>query len=192
MSTKDTQINENPWNTLSSETVYENPWIKVEHHDVINPSGNEGIYGTVHFKNLAVGVLALDDEMNTYLVGQFRYPLKEYSWEIPEGGAPHSQDPISMAKKELSEETGITAQNWIRLGHLHLSNSATDERAIMYLATGLSFGDSKPEETEQLMIKKIPFQEFIKLVEDGVITDAISVCAALLTEKYLLKNKLFK
>lgn len=189
MMSKDTQFHENPWRTLSSETVYENNWIKVNHHEVLNPAGNKGIYGTVHFKNLAVGIVVLDDEMNTYLVGQYRYPLEAYSWEIPEGGAPHEEDALEMAKKELKEETGILAKNWIKLGILHTSNSATDEKAVIYLATDLSYGASEPEDTEDLMVKKISFSGFIQMIENGEITDAISVCAGLLTEKWLVKNK---
>ena len=189
MTSKDTQFYENPWQTLSSETVYNNNWIKVAHHQVINPSGNNGIYGTIHFKNLAVGIVVLDEDLNTYLVGQYRYPLKEYSLEIPEGGAPLSEDPLEMAKKELKEETGISAKLWQQIGVLHTSNSATDEKAIIYLATELTFGAPQPEDTEQLIVNKIPFTTFISMIVEGKITDAISVCAGLLTEKWLLNNK---
>ncbi len=189
MTSKDTQFYENPWQTLSSETVYDNNWIKVEHHQVINPSGNNGIYGTIHFKNLAVGIVVLDEDLNTYLVGQYRYPLNEYSLEIPEGGAPLSEDPLEMAKKELKEETGISAKLWQQIGVLHTSNSATDEKAIIYLATELTFGAPQPEDTEQLIVNKIPFTTFISMIVEGKITDAISVCAGLLTEKWLLNNK---
>lgn len=189
MTSKDTQFYENPWQTLSSETVYDNNWIKVEHHQVINPSGNNGIYGTIHFKNLAVGIVVLDEDLNTYLVGQYRYPLNEYSLEIPEGGVPLSEDPLEMAKKELKEETGISAKLWQQIGVLHTSNSATDEKAIIYLATELTFGAPQPEDTEQLIVNKIPFTTFISMIVEGKITDAISVCAGLLTEKWLLNNK---
>lgn len=188
MSFKDTKLHENPWQILSTNTKYENNWLRVDHHDVINPAGNPGIYGTVHFKNLAVGVVVLDDENNTYLVGQYRFPLGQYSWEIPEGGAPLDQDPLAMAMKELKEETGLTARNWIQLAKLHTSNSATDEAAVLYLATGIQTGTAEPEETEILNIKKIPFAKYIEMIENGEITDAISVCAGLLIDRWLNKQ----
>jgi 8-oxo-dGTP pyrophosphatase MutT (NUDIX family) len=184
---KDTQFLENPWKTLSSKSVYENNWINVVHHNVINPAGNEGVYGTVHFKNIAVGIIVLDENQNTYLVGQYRYPLKTYSWEIPEGGAPFGLNPLEMAKKELKEETGISANNWLVLGVLHTSNSATDEKAILYLATDIEHGEASPEETEDLRLMKLPFVEFIKMIDSGEITDAITVCAGLKLEKMLSK-----
>lgn len=188
MSFKDTKLQENPWQILSTNTKYENNWLRVDHHDVVNPAGNPGIYGTVHFKNLAVGVVVLDDENNTYLVGQYRFPLGQYSWEIPEGGAPLDQDPLEMAMKELKEETGLTARNWIKLAKLHTSNSATDEAAIIYLASGIETGIAEPEETEILNVKKIPFTKYVEMIEDGEITDAISVCAGLLTYRWLNKQ----
>jgi ADP-ribose pyrophosphatase len=190
MSIKDTQINENPWQTLSTETRYDNNWIKVEHHEVINPSGNQGIYGKVHFKNLAVGIVVLDENFNTYLVGQYRYPPNHYSWEIPEGGSPLDKDPLEMAKKELKEETGLTANKWHELGVLHTSNSATDEKAIMYLATDITIGEAQPEETEILKVKKLPFYKFIEMIEKGQITDAISICAGFMAEKWLNKQNI--
>lgn len=190
MSPKDTDSIDNPWQIMSVQTAYENNWLRIDHHNVINPAGNPGIYGTVHFKNLAVGIIPLDNEMNTYLVGQYRFPLKAYSWEIPEGGAPLDQDPLEMARKELLEETGLTASTWIQLGVLHTSNSATDEKAIMYLATDLTVGEAQPEETEILNLKKLPFHEFIEMIENGEVTDAISMCAGLLAEKWLNRKKL--
>lgn len=187
---KDTSFQANPWQTLSSKTVYDNNWLTIEHHEVLNPAGNEGIYGKVHFKNLAVGIIVLDKNMDTYLVGQYRYPLSAYSWEIPEGGAPLDEDPLEMARKELKEETGLVAKTWIQLAVLHTSNSATDEKAIVYLATDITEGDADPEETEVLKIIKLPFNDFIKMIEQGQITDAISVAGGLLAEKWLQKNKI--
>ncbi|WP_411275521.1 NUDIX domain-containing protein [Daejeonella sp.] len=171
--------NKNPWKTLSEEKIYENPWISVTEHQVINPGGGKGIYGTVHFKNLAIGILALDDEANTWLVGQYRYPLDQYSWEIPEGGGAHGTDPLESAKRELLEETGISANSWSEIQHMHLSNSVSDELGIIYLARDLSFGESSPEETEQLTIKKLPFNEAYDMVMNGDITDSLSVAAIL-------------
>jgi ADP-ribose pyrophosphatase YjhB (NUDIX family) len=135
----------NPWQTLESQTVYDNPWITVRHNEVIRPDGTPGIYGKVHFKNRAIGVLPIDEEGYTYLVGQYRYVLDEYSWEIPEGGGPIDEDPLQAAQRELKEETGLSAQHWQLLGRAHLSNSVSDEEALYYLATGLAQGDAEPE-----------------------------------------------
>ena len=168
---------ENPWKTLSQKTAYENPWIKVTHRDVLNPSGNPGIYGVVHFKNLAIGIVPLDNELNTWLVGQYRYTLNEYSWEIPEGGCPLGTDPLDTAKRELMEETGIRAKKWEKILDFHTSNSVTDEAGTAYLATALSFGKAAPEDTEELVVKQMPLSEAIQWVEEGKITDSLSIMA---------------
>jgi 8-oxo-dGTP pyrophosphatase MutT (NUDIX family) len=170
---------ENPWRTLSSEVRYDNPWISVTHADVITPGGSAGIYGTVHFKSLALGVIVLDSEMHTYLVGQWRYPLGRYSWEIPEGGGDPAVDPLLSIQRELKEETGIEAESWRPLMQIDLSNSVTDEVAMVWLATGLSFGEAQPEDTEALQLKRVPFDEAYAMALDGRITDAISVAALL-------------
>lgn len=167
----------NPWKTLNSRMVYESPWIKITRSDVINPAGNPAEYSWVHFKNLAIGVVPLDDQKNTWLVGQYRYPINQYSWEIPEGGGPLSNDPIESARRELREETGIEAKKITEFMRLHLSNSATDELSICYLASQLSFYESQPEESEMLQVKKISLKEAFSWVMKGKITDAISVAA---------------
>jgi len=175
----------NPWTTLESRKIYENNWIGLTEHDVINPSGGKGIYGQVHFKNLAIGILPLDEEKNTWLVGQYRYPLNAYSWEIPEGGGPLHLPALDSAKRELLEETGLRASHWQQILQMHLSNSVSDELAIIYLATGLTEGESEPEETEQLCIRKLPFEKAYQMVLHGEITDSMSV-AAILKTKILL------
>ncbi|MEM9837238.1 MAG: NUDIX hydrolase [Bacteroidota bacterium] len=167
----------NPWRTKSIRTAYENPWIKVEHREVINPSGGDGIYGIVHFKNQAVGIVPVDDEGYTYLVGQFRYALDEYHWEIPEGGCPVGSSLLTTAKRELKEETGLVAEKWTELLDFHLSNSVTDEYGIAYLAQGLQQEAAEPEETEDLIVRRIPLQEAIDMVLSGEIKDALSVLA---------------
>ena len=169
----------NPWKILSSRAEYDNPWISVTEYSVINPSGGKGIYGKVHFKNIAIGVLPLDKEFNTYLVGQFRFPVEQYSWEIPEGGGPFDADPLDSAKRELAEETGLISRNWTKLMEMHLSNSVSDEMAIIYLARDLEQYEASPEETEQLAVKKIPFEDVYRMVEEGSITDSITVAAVL-------------
>lgn len=167
----------NPWQIISEKKVYDNKWIDVTEYDVINPNGGKGIYGKVHFKNLAIGIVVLDDKLNTYLVGQFRFTLNEYSWEIPEGGGPLGIDPLESAKRELLEETGLVANNWKLILKMHLSNSVTDEYSLIYLARELEQHTAMPEETEQLIIKKLPFEEAWQMVEEGLITDAMSVAA---------------
>jgi 8-oxo-dGTP pyrophosphatase MutT (NUDIX family) len=182
---------ENPWITKTTEQVYESAWIKVTKSDVINPAGNDAIYSVVHFKNLAIGILPLDKEYNTWLVGQYRYPTDSYSWEIPEGGGKMDVDPIESARRELKEETGVVAQKYTEFMRLHLSNSATDELAIVYLATELDFEEAEPEESELLQVKKLHLNEAFDWVMQGKITDGISV-AAILKAKWLADNgKLF-
>jgi 8-oxo-dGTP pyrophosphatase MutT (NUDIX family) len=165
----------NPWTKLSEEIKYENPWIKVEEHRVLNPSGNPGIYGKVHFHHIAIGVIPIDDDNNTWIVGQYRYPLNEYSWEIIEGGGKKNIDPLTSAKRELLEEAGIEAEEWSLLTKVHLSNSVTDELGLIYIAKKLSFKEAIPEETEQLQLKKIKVNELIQLAMDGKITDSLSL-----------------
>ncbi len=167
------------WKKISSRTVYENDWMRVLEDDVVNPGGGRNLYGHIHFKNVAVAIVALDDSDNTWLVGQDRYTLGEYSWELPMGGAPLEEPPLAAAQRELREETGISAANWDELMRLHPSNSITDEVGIAYIATGLSFGQTRFEETEDLAIRKLPLTDAVKMVIDGQITDAISAAALL-------------
>lgn len=165
----------NPWKTLTNRIAYQNPWIKISHREVLNPAGGEGIYGVVHYQNIAVGIVPIDEAGNTWLVGQYRYPLDRYSWEIPEGGCPLGTDTLAAAKRELLEETGITATDWELVQHLDLSNSTTDETGVVYVARGLHFGESQPEDTEELVIKKVPLKTAIQMCMDNEITDALSV-----------------
>jgi len=169
----------NPWQTLRSKEVYENPWIRVVENQVIHPGGSEGIYGVVHFKNLATGVVPLDEDNNTWLVGQYRYPLEQYSWEIPEGGGEEGSDPLQAVQRELREETGITAKEWTLIQVMHLSNSVSDEVAYLYVARDLAFGTPAPEESEELALRKVPFAEVLRMVLEGEITDAMTVTAIL-------------
>ena len=167
------------WKKLSSSLVFENPWITLREDHVINPRGGENEYGVVHFKNLAVAIVPLDDEGNTWLVGQERYTLSAYSWELPMGGAPRDEDPVEAAKRELREETGLIAARWTELMKLHTSNSITDESGIVFVAQDLEQGDADPDETEVLEIRKLPLEQAIDMAKRGLITDAISVAALL-------------
>ncbi|WP_299512348.1 NUDIX hydrolase [Mucilaginibacter sp.] len=181
---------ENPWQILAEKQVYDNAWINLTEYQVINPSGNPGIYGKVHFKNRAIGIVPLDDDMNTYLVGQYRFALNEYSWEIPEGGGPLNDDPLAAAKRELLEETGLKAAKWAEVQRMHLSNSVSDELCIIYVARCLEQFEAEPEETEQLLVKKVPFEEVYRMVCAGEITDSVTVAAVLKVKLLLLENSL--
>lgn len=169
----------NSWKTLAVKKIFESPWIELEVHDVINPSGNKGMYNVVKFKHLAIGILPVDEQGYTYLVGQWRYPLNQYSWEIPEGGGKLTVAPLESAERELLEETGLVAQNFEELLRLHTSNSVTDELAIVFLATNLQQKQSMPEETEDITIKKVHLKEAMSMVMNNEITDSISVAAIL-------------
>lgn len=167
------------WLQKEITEVYENPWIRVTHEQVQNPKGTAGIYGVVHFKNRAVGVVPLDEEGNTWLVRQSRYPLNQFTWEIPEGGAAEGECTLTAGKRELQEETGLSASYWDELLRLHLSDSVTDEQAVVYVARGLMQGSPDLEDTEDIEVKRVALTEAVDMVMQGEITDAISVAALL-------------
>ena len=181
-------MRKNPWTILSSKEIYENKWIRLTEYDVVNPGGGKGIYGKVHFKNRAIGVVVLDDELNTYLVGQYRFTLDAYTWEIPEGGGSIDEDPLAAAQRELLEETGIVADRWEKILDFHLSNSVSDEFGQVFLAMGLHYRASQPEETEELEVRKLPFEEAYQMVLKGEITDSLAV-AGILRTKLLLQER---
>lgn len=170
----------NPWTTLSGEVKYDNRWITVTEYQVLNPSGGKGIYGKVHFKNKAIGIIPVDKALNTWLVGQYRYTLNAWHWEIPEGGGPLNEDPMESAKRELQEETGLRAGSWKEIIHLHTSNSVTDEEGHIFLAEDLQEGASSLEETEaDLKVWKLPLKEALDMVLNAKITDGMSIMAIL-------------
>ena len=174
-----------PWRRHSRRLAYENDWITVWHDVVTRPDGGSGTYGVVHYVNLAAGVVVLDDTDRVLLVGQHRYTLDEYSWEIPEGGVPPGEAPLDGIQRELREETGVTADDWRELTRLHLSNSISDETAIVYAARLSAEGPSDPEPTEQIEVNWTAFEEALEMTFDGRITDAMSVVAI---QRYALER----
>ncbi len=178
--TSDTTAETNPWTTLSTRETYSNPWIRVREDQVLNPNGGRGIYGVVEFKNRAIGVVPIDDEGFTWLVGQWRYCHERFEWEIPEGGCPPGEEPAECARRELLEETGIRAAiiEPLLMG-VELSNSVSNEVCDLFVARGLTFGEAAPEETEKLKVKRLPLSEAIAMAMNGRIQDSPSVLALL-------------
>ena len=181
-----------PWTLLEENERYRSPWIVVSQHEVIDPGGQRGIYGVVHFENIALGVVALDEHMNTWIVGQYRYPIEAYSWEIPEGGGRRDIPPLDSAKRELREEAGIEAERWREILRMDLSNSASDEHAILYVAQGLTFHAPQPDHDEELELRKLPFDELYAMVARGEVLDSLTVAAVLKVKLMLLDGSLQK
>jgi 8-oxo-dGTP pyrophosphatase MutT (NUDIX family) len=167
----------NPWRRVSRRVAYENPWIEILHDDVIRPDGKPGIYGVVHFRHLAIGVVPMDAQDRVLLVGQFRYTMDHYSWEVPEGGGGFDEDPEAAARRELVEETGYRGGKWRELCRAELSNSVTDEAAIMFVATDLEAGEATPEGTEQIQMRWVPFDEAMAMIRRGEIRDVMTIFA---------------
>ena len=180
----------NPWTILLTRPVYENRWIRVVEHEVLNPAGKPGIYGVVHLQNLATGVIPIDEDGCTTLVGQYRFPLKAYSWEIPEGGGDPGVDPLESARRELAEETGLIAREWLPILRMHLSNSVTDETAYCFLAWDLEQGIARPEDTEELQVRRLPFAEAYAMAMRGEITDAMAVASLMKVRLMALEGAL--
>lgn len=174
---------------MTGHTVFENRWIEVRSYKTIAPTGAPSDYGLVHIRNLAIGVLPVDHEGCTYLVGQERFAFDQYSWELPEGGGPRNSPPIETAQRELAEETGLAARSWFPLlEDVHLSNSVTDERAYAFIAWDLEdalHGDR--DDTEDLALQRLPFREALELAVSGAITDAFSLMM-LLKADYLART----
>ena len=164
-----------PWLRRSRRVAYENPWITVWHDDVTRPDGSPGIYGVVHFTNLAAGVVVLDDDDRVLLVGQHRYTLDAYSWELPEGGVPPGESALDGARRELREETGVEADDWRELARFDLSNSVSDETGVVFAARATSHGAAAPEPSEELAVRWVAFSEALAMTMDGRITDAITI-----------------
>lgn len=173
------EADRSPWTVLGTRRIYENPWIRIEEDRVVNPSGGPGIYGRVCFANLAVGIIPVDDDGGTWLVGQWRHPLERWSWEIPMGGVPLAEDPEAGARRELAEETGLSARHLERIAEVDLSNCVSDERGVVFVATGLEAGEPRPDDTEQLTAWQLPLADAIAMARRGEIRDALSVVGLL-------------
>ncbi|CAM3242392.1 NUDIX domain-containing protein [Asticcacaulis taihuensis] len=167
------------WQSVTSQTVFHNPWIQIESHDVIAPTGNPAHYGLVKFANRAIAVLPLHDDGTVSLVGQARFAVNAYSWELPEGGGPHDEDPRDAAIRELREETGLVAANLREILSFDMSNSVTDEVAVCFLATGLSQSDIAPDETEAFEYARVPFKDLLDAVIKGQVRDGLTVVSVL-------------
>jgi 8-oxo-dGTP pyrophosphatase MutT (NUDIX family) len=178
---------QNPWEMLSSREIYKNNWIRLREDQVKTPAGADGIYGVIETKP-AIGIVPLNQELETYLVGQYRYTLNIYSWEIPEGGGNENEPILEGAMRELAEETGFTAAKWTSLGICHTSNSFTNETAYLFLAENLISGEPKPDHTEKLQLRKLPFKSAWDMVLKGDITDAMSIIGLMRVREYLILN----
>lgn len=178
-----------PWTITSERRAFDNPWISIDDHSVIHPDGTDGQYGVVRFKNLAIGILPIDHEGNVWLVGQHRFPHDRYSWELPEGGGPLSVAPLVSAKRELVEETGLVAQEWLEISSFDVSNSVTDERAVCFLAWNLEEGEAMPEPSEALQVWKVKFTALLEMVMTGEITDSLTIIMVLKAYSLALRGE---
>ena len=175
-----------PWKRTSKREVYDNSWINVSHQEVITPAGTQGVYGVIHFKHYALGIVPLDQHNNTWLVGQFRYALNEFSWEIPMGGGALSEPPLISAQRELQEETGLCGGDWQQLFKIHTSNSVTDEQGYVFMAENLIQAEQHLDPSEgDLIVKQLPFSDAVAMVLRGEITDAITMAALLHVDRLL-------
>ena len=168
---------DSPWRRRSRTVVYENAWLSVLHDEVDRPDGQPGIYGVIHFQNHAVAIVAIDDQDRVALVGQWRYTIDAYSWELPEGGVPPDESALAGAQRELREETGLQAASWQEIGRVAISNSVTDEFGTIFLATGLHQGPASPDGTEDLRVRWVAFEEVLAMIDDGRINDLLTIAA---------------
>lgn len=179
------------WEILKSEKIYSDPWIKLRKDTILRPNGVAGTYSVAEIKG-GIGVVALNSENKIYLVGQYRYTVDRYSWEIPQGAFSnfeHTDDPLATAQRELKEETGITASKWRKLGFIHTLLGSTTDEVHLYLAEELTLGNPHPDDTENFKILLVTFEEFYKMFDDNKITDAASITGVILSEKMIKSSK---
>jgi len=179
-----------PWTVNAARSAFDNPWINIVDHDVTHPDGTPGRYGVVKFKNLAIGVLPIAENGDVWLVGQHRFPLDAYSWELPEGGGPLDTPALASAKRELAEETGLSARSWLEISSFDVSNSVTDERAVCFLAWGLEEGAAAPEPSEVLTVRRVSFKTLLEKVLNGEIRDSLTIVMTLIAYAKALRGAL--
>ncbi|WPZ33643.1 NUDIX hydrolase [Thalassobaculum sp. OXR-137] len=170
----ETPARRGPWIVNATRRVYDNPWIGISEHDVTDPGGNPGLYGVCEVKSVAVGIVPVDAQGHVWLVGQHRFPRDYYSWELPEGGGRLDVPPIDSARRELKEETGLTAGNWLEILHTDFSNAISDEIGVGFLAWDLTVGDADPDPDEKIDIRRLPFAAALEMALAGEIRDAFS------------------
>jgi ADP-ribose pyrophosphatase len=188
--THDRTDQSDPFTTLSTQTTYENPWIRVEHQEVLRPDGQPGVYGIVHFTNRAIAVLPIEENGDTYLIGQWRRPLERWSWEIPEGGVPFEEDIEVGARRELEEEAGLIAGTMVKIAEFDVSNCVCDEVGVGFLAYELSQGIMSPDPTEVLSIRRIHFTHVLDEIDQGIIRDAPTLVTVLRAHQLAITGKL--
>ncbi len=179
-----------PWHWESERHIYENSWISVFERRGRKPDGTPGLYGIVRFRNRAIGVIALFADGSLTLVGQFRVPLDRWSWEIPEGGGPPDEPPLTAAQRELAEETGLSATQWREILRTDISNSVTDETGVVFLATGLAEGIAHPEGSEHLSLRRVHFPTALAMIDTGEIRDALTQLALLRVYRMAMTGEL--
>lgn len=169
----------NPWKTLTSRVVYENAWIRVREDQVIRPDGGPGIYGVIEIRP-SIGVVAIDDRDRVVLVGQWRYSVRRYSWEVPRGGShPGETCMLEVAKRELAEEAGVRAAHWQELGPVDVCNGVADDVQTLFLATGLTQTNRQLDPEEDITVEWHPFEQAVSMVMDGGIAEVCSMAAIL-------------
>ena len=168
-----------PWRDAGSTTTFENPWLRLTRHEATAPTGMKADYVVMRPKNLSVGVLPLHADGTVTLVGQQRFALMNWSWEMPEGGAPFDEDPLEGAKRELAEEAGLAAAHWREVLKVEMSNSITDERAMAWVAWELTPVPVAPDPTEIIRVARVPFGDLLKEIQRGSIRDMFTVATAL-------------
>lgn len=179
-----------PWSVTSQKAVYDNPWISLTEYQTVAPTGRPALYGKVAFKNRAIGVVPLHVDGTVTLVGQHRFPHANYSWELPEGGAPLDEDPLDGAKRELAEEVGLLAGDWRQILTMELSNSITDEFCHGFLAMDLTPTATAPDETEDLAIARVPFGQALDAAVSGHMPDSLTVALLLRVHHMAVKGEL--
>jgi 8-oxo-dGTP pyrophosphatase MutT (NUDIX family) len=180
-------VHKSPWRTLSSRIAYQNPWIRVREDQVLRPDGTPGLYGVVEIRP-SVGVVALNEQDEIVLVGQWRYPHDHYSWEIPRGGSHHAEDDmLAVAKRELAEEAGVVAREWEHIGAVDCCNGVVNDVQTLYIARGLKLVETNPDPEEEIAVSWRPFSEAVEMSLDGRITEVSSIAAILMAARRLNK-----